>query len=123
MQDASRRTADNSRDASKKIRRPCKMCRPPYFLPQMTALARDLYQSRYQPISADGRLALAGFFAGAIRWRLLAVIVVTLGHLAVFVVAMNRGLWVFDVAARADCGCLLLLFAAHETLPPDNACR
>jgi hypothetical protein len=87
--------------------------------------ANDRARARFvsEPISADGRLALAGFLAGAIRWRLLAVVVVTLGHLAVFVVAMNRGLWVFDVAARAGCGCLLLLFAAHETLSPDNACR
>src|ERR1700740_2293724 len=118
MRGTSSGTAHNAHAAPKKMRRPCKMCRPPYFLPQMTALARDLYQ----PLSADGRLAFAGFFAGTIRWGLLAVIVVTLGHLAVFVVAMNRVLWVFDVAARAGCGCLLLLFAAHETLPPDNAC-
>jgi hypothetical protein len=76
-----------------------------------------------QSRSADGRLTFAGFLAGSIRWRLLAAFVVTLGHLAVFVIAMNRVLRVFDVAARAGCGCLLLLFAAHETLPPDKTCR
>ncbi|CAG9201786.1 hypothetical protein BCAR13_1360003 [Paraburkholderia caribensis] len=99
------------------MRRPCKMCRPPHFLPQMTALARDLVPEPIPAESADGRLALAGFLAGPIGRRPLAVIVVAFGHLAVFVVAVNRVLGMFDVAARAGRGCFLLLFATHETLP------
>ena len=42
MRGTSSGTAHNAHAAPKKMRRPCKMCRPPYFLPQMTALARDL---------------------------------------------------------------------------------